>query len=557
MFSFFARWVFCGLLSLMVSLAGAQELRTGSFTISFSEYSPLSSLEALAQRMGQQLTPGTDPGFSYKIAAESYAVNVPKSYDSKSPFGLLVWISPGESGAVPEDWLFLMDKHRLIWIGANQSGNSEYADTRRIPLALDAAHNMQKIYNIDPNRIYVAGLSGGGRVASMAAMLYSDIFSGGIFIIGANYWEKVYIPGQKGRFWEASMAAPPSKYLSLADVFGRYVFLTGDNDVNRPQMQAYYEIGYKKRFKNVVYYQVPGMGHEKPPADWFEKAIVYLDTASVNPVKPKTDLTGVPAPEFAQPGKTGSFKAVFQEHHPLSNLGAVIKRTKYNPPTVWSKGNAYLLENESYEVYVPFSYNTETQYGLLVFISPGDSGKIPGDWQPLMDKHRLIWVGANKTGNDTNVYTFRIPLALDAVHNMLKLYNIDLDRVYVTGTSGGGRVASMAAMHYSDIFTGGIFIIGVNFWERVFVPNQKGKYWQASMTSPQPQFLSLASTSGRYVLLTGDFDSNRDQTQACYDRGYKKYLKNVLYIQVPKMGHEKPPAEWFEKALDFLDAPHQ
>lgn len=543
--------VFVGFVPLLEA-AEKQEERPTALTLSFAEYSPLSSIEALAKRMGQLPKEGVEPGFPYKLSEESYEVYVPKSYDTKSAFGLLVWISPSTSGAIAKDWAFLMEKHRLIWVGANKSGNEELADTRRIPLALDAAHNMQKLYNIDPNRIYVAGLSGGGRIASMAAMHYSDIFSGGIFIIGANYWEKVYIPGQKGRFWEANMAVPQSKYLSLADIFGRYVFLTGDNDGNRPQMRAYYEYGYKRHIKNVVFYQVPGMGHEKPPADWFEKSIIYLDTASANSVKPKNELIGVPSIEFAQPNRAGTFSAVFSEYSPLSNFGSIMKRTKYTPQSVWSTGNAYKIESVSFEIYVPPTYDSQTPYGLLVFISPGDSGGIPTDWKPVMDNHKLIWVGANKAGNKENVYTRRMPLALDAVHNMVKLYNIDLDRVYVTGISGGGRVSSMTALHYPDIFTGGIFIIGVNYWERVFGIEHKG-YWPASMTSPQPQFMTRASQSGRYVLLTGDFDSNREQTQVFYEKGYKKRFKNVLYIQVPKMGHEKPPAEWFEKAIDYLD----
>ncbi len=533
-------------------LLDAQASQRGKFTAIFSEHSLLTTVSALAERMGQTPPSGMLLGYPYRIIDESFEIFVPKSYDGKTPYGAIVWVSPSQSGAIYDDWQYLMEKHHLIWIGANRSGNDEYVDTRRIPLALEAAHNIQKRYKIDPMRLYIAGLSGGGRVSSMAAIHYSDIFSGGIFIIGANYWEKVNITGKQGDFCEATMSTPKSKYLSLADIFGRYVYLTGDNDGNRPQMQAYYE-AIKKFIKNVTYMQVPGMGHEKPAAEWFEKAIEYLDTNAPDVSKPSPELKGMEVKNLPQSGRIGQFTTTFTEYHPLSNFGAISSRMKYKPPKIWSLGNEYKLEYETFEVYVPQTYNPGNPFGLIVWISPGDSGEIPKDWKPLMDKHRLIWVGANKVGNEENVYTRRIPLALDAAFNMQKLYNIDLDRVYVSGLSGGGRVSSMAALHFPDVFSGGIFVIGANYWGRMFVPGEKGKYWNATMTSPQPQFLSRASQYGRYVLLTGDTDSNQPQMRVYYEKGYQKSLKNVLYLQVPGMGHEKPSAEWYEKAIEYLD----
>jgi len=171
----------------------------------------------------------------------------------------------------------LMDKYKMIWVGANNSGNHEYTYGRRIPLALDGAHNMQKLYNIDPNRVYVAGLSGGGRVASITAFHHSDVYSGGIFIIGANYWESMLVPGQKNTHWRSGGPKPRGKYLLRAKKFGRYVLLTGEHDGNRLQMHTYYEKRYRKILNNVKYIEVPGMGHEVPPAEDFEKALQYVD----------------------------------------------------------------------------------------------------------------------------------------------------------------------------------------------------------------------------------------------------------------------------------------
>src|SRR4030042_1936453 len=210
--------------------------------------------------MGVRVEPGPIKGHHYDIAHESFEMYVPDCYDSNAPFGLIVWISAGASGGIKhyQGSKELMDKHKLIWVGANNTGNETDTYKRRIPLALDAAYNVQKLYNIDPNRVYVAGLSGGGRVASRTAFHHSDVYAGGIFIIGADYWESMSVPGQSSR-WRGSFPRPQPRFLIRARKFGRYVLLTGDNDVNRQQMQTYYERGYSKFLKNVLYIQVPGI----------------------------------------------------------------------------------------------------------------------------------------------------------------------------------------------------------------------------------------------------------------------------------------------------------
>jgi predicted esterase len=258
--------------------AGEGGVRKGAFEAVFTERWPESNLRSVFKRM--QHEPQTSPpaGIDYRINEETYSVYVPSNYAGDTPYGLLVWVSASERGDMPKEWEALMDKHHLIWIGAHRSGNEHNLPGRRMPLALDAAYNMTKKYNIDPNRVYVSGISGGGRVASILAMHYSEVFSGGIFVVGVEYWEPLAVTGHPGQVWKP-MPRPQSIYLAIARKRGRYVLLTGDHDGNRAQTRDYYEHGYKKKLRHVLYIQVPGMGHEMPPAEWYEKAIVFLDTA--------------------------------------------------------------------------------------------------------------------------------------------------------------------------------------------------------------------------------------------------------------------------------------
>lgn len=256
----------------------AGEVRTGAFEAVFTERWPESSVRSVHERMQQGSRMRLPAGVDYRISEETYAAYVPPDYNGDGAYGLLVWVSSGEKGDLHEGWSALMDKHKLIWIGAHRSGNEHNLTGRRMPLALDAVFNMTKKYNIDPNRVYVSGDSGGGRVASILAMHYSEVFSGGIFVIGVEYWDRLPVSGRPGQFWRP-MPKPQLAYLALARKRGRYVLLTGDHDANRAQTYDYYEYGYKKKLRHVLYIQVPGMGHEMPPMEWYEKAIVFLDTA--------------------------------------------------------------------------------------------------------------------------------------------------------------------------------------------------------------------------------------------------------------------------------------
>lgn len=254
--------------------------------------------------------------------------------------------------------------------------------------------------------------------------------------------------------------------------------------------------------------------------------------------------------------KNGSFTAVFKQYSPLSDTGAISSRMQLSVEPGRIKKHHYDIANESFEMYVPDCYDSNTPFGLIVWIPAGPRGSLERyqGSKELMTKHKLIWVGANNSGNDTDVYYRRIPLALDAAYNVQKLYNIDPNRVYVAGISGGGRAASITAFHHSDVYAGGIFIIGANYWVDMSVPG-KNSIWRASCTRPQPRFLIRAKKFGRYVLLTGDKDDNMLEMHTYYEKGYSRWLKNVLYIQVPGMGHEIPPAEEFDKALEYVDNP--
>lgn len=253
------------------------QTQTGAYTSFIDQRSPLSTISALTARFRIDLE---DPPADYDLADESFEVYVPVNYDGTTPFGLIVWISPGPNGAPPPPFRPVLDKHNLIWIGANNSGNPR-SFWHRAGLALDGLHHANQQFNIDPMRTYVSGLSGGGRCSSRIGLTYADLFAGAFPIIGVDYFKRLPHPDSTDRrllFWGRSFNPPSPKILRRAKRDGRYVLLTGETDGNRAQTFVTYEYGFKRaKFAYVTYLEVPGMGHTLPPADWFEKGIAALD----------------------------------------------------------------------------------------------------------------------------------------------------------------------------------------------------------------------------------------------------------------------------------------
>ena len=235
----------------------------------------------------------------------------------------------------------------------------------------------------------------------------------------------------------------------------------------------------------------------------------------------------------------------FTNSAPYSSLAEMKRRFGFSEP-----GRDYRIADERFTMTVPSSYTTNAGWGLLVWVSPGSSAWLPEDWKPELAKSRLLLVSANNSGNDRDVRE-RLRLALDATFNAFRRYPVDRKRIYVGGMSGGARVASELGVACADLFTGTLCVCGVNFYTAI--PTAKGMYYPADY-QPEPRTLVLAKNHGRFVLLTGEFDSNRENTKDVLTKGFQAGgFKNVLYLEVAGMKHAMPGAGVLHTALEYLD----
>ena len=191
-------------------------------------------------------------------------------------------------------------------------------------------------------------------------------------------------------------------------------------------------------------------------------------------------------------------------------------------------------EQIEWEVYVPKNYNPDSPGGVMVYVSPGNSGKLPPGWAGVMEDHNLIWVSAKNSGNDVPVVN-RMLMAIYGLEAVRQLYSVDDSRVYVAGFSGGGKVAGRIAENFAATFVGGIFICGVDPWE-----------------GSEPANIG-AIRSNRYVFLTGEFDQALEPTKRVYRKYRAANVPNIRLMVIRGMGHSNPAGHDLKKAIQFLE----
>jgi len=187
----------------------------------------------------------------------------------------------------------------------------------------------------------------------------------------------------------------------------------------------------------------------------------------------------------------------------------------------------------SWQVYLPTG-NAASAPGVLVYVSPMDTGEIDPRWREVMDRQNLIYISANGMGNEIPTIR-RMIMANLAVRALAKEHVFDPGRIYVSGFSGGGKVASLLATQYPEVFAGAIYICGVYFWKDEQTPNVE------------------RVLRNRFVFLSGSKDFNRMQTRRVRQRYIEAGAGHTRLIIVPGMAHRLPDAGHLSEALAFLD----
>ena len=181
-------------------------------------------------------------------ANQTYALYIPTSFDPAKKWPVLFCFDPGARGNAPVE-RFQAAAERFGWLvaGSNNSRNGPWeSNTTAINAMVQDVH---RFLPIDAKRIYVAGLSGGARVACQVAL--SGIAQG-VIACSAGF-----------------MGEPPSKVPFV--FFGT----AGVTDFNYRELRRVdRELEVRRAVHRVVFFDG---GHEWLPADLAVEALAWME----------------------------------------------------------------------------------------------------------------------------------------------------------------------------------------------------------------------------------------------------------------------------------------
>lgn len=256
----------------------------------------------------------------------------------------------------------------------------------------------------------------------------------------------------------------------------------------------------------------------------------------------------------AQPVVSGTLSEVtFTSYSPLSSNAELARRLlsplKNAQLQNMLAGGAHLsdqpidLAQEKFVLYVPQRVPA-AGYGLIVFVPPWDKAKLPDGWGPVLDQYGMIFVSAAKSGNDQNTLARREPLALLAEANVAARYHVDPARIYVSGFSGGSRVALRIALGYPDVFRGAILNAGSDPIGTTATP-----------LPPRDLFFRFQETT-HLVYLTGDRDTGVIAADTMSLHSMRDWcVFHVGQRNTMDAGHDAIGPAPLSRALDMLAAP--
>jgi len=226
---------------LAVAAARADDAQTVRQSVTAAELFPPAQAASLAYTL--------DPG-----RPVTFRVRMPPG---EAPHGVLVFVSPRDEAEPHEGWAEVLDRRNLIWIAAEGFGN-ERRTAQRVLVALMALKHLQRTLTLDRDRLYVGGMSGGGRVASQALSRFPGFFSGALCIVGADF------------------VTPESSLVPELST-KRVVFITGDGDFNRREIRRVYSRFLDVGVRRSHLIDLRNYEHEYPDADQFDAALELLE----------------------------------------------------------------------------------------------------------------------------------------------------------------------------------------------------------------------------------------------------------------------------------------
>jgi poly(3-hydroxybutyrate) depolymerase len=198
---------------------------------------------------------------------QSYELFVPPDYNPRQTYPVILFISAGNEPAGWKQWEPVCKQHGVIFASPFAAGNNT-PPKQRVRIVLDVLDDLRRLYRVDPDRTYLAGFSGGARIACGIAFALPEYFGGVVPVCaGGNLREESWL---RQRVIDR---------LSVA-------LVTGQTDFNRGEIERFrgpllQEVGVRCKV-----WLVPKMGHAIPGNPTLSDVFRWLEEG----VKARRDL---------------------------------------------------------------------------------------------------------------------------------------------------------------------------------------------------------------------------------------------------------------------------
>ena len=126
----------------------------------------------------------------------------------------------------------------------------------------------------------------------------------------------------------------------------------------------------------------------------------------------------------------------------------------------WQMASCLADTSEHYAIYFPRDFDTSRTFGMLIFLDPSARGDAPVQlYHELADEYHLVLAGSMRSRNFSGDVSLQSFVAI--YNDLLQRINPDTSAVFLSGFSGGARVAASIAALYPEVT--GVIACGAGF----------------------------------------------------------------------------------------------
>ncbi|MBN9117780.1 MAG: hypothetical protein J0I06_01175 [Planctomycetes bacterium] len=212
---------------------------------------------------------------------------------------------------------------------------------------------------------------------------------------------------------------------------------------------------------------------------------------------------------------------------------AVATESLADPPAKFT-GDGFDSAKQTYELFVPERKDPKKPAPAILFVSAGDE---PSGWKSFEKTCKdggFVFIGVRGAGNNVPPPK-RVRIVLDCYDDVRKQIPLDPDRTYISGFSGGARIACAVAFALPEYFGGVIPVCA------------------AGDLRDEPWLRHRAVDRLSAALVTGETDFNRGEVERWKGTMWRDVgIRTRVWTQA-KMGHAMPSSVTLTEAVKWLD----